>query len=366
MMDVSCFSQSYAEARQKFLQACANAHLEVESRVHPLPGRDGEELALDVALVGSPTAANLLVVSSGVHGVEGFCGSAVQVDHLRNHDWSRQCRAQDMAVLFLHAVNPYGFSWLRRVNEDNVDINRNFMDFDQPLPGNPEYTSIAPLLVPRRQPPTLLSTLGLLGYALRHGTKALQSAITRGQHSDPDGLFFAGTQPTWSNVQVRQIIRRYGGQCQRIGWIDVHTGLGPSGVGERIYKGRDTPDAIARARSWWGEQVTLSTQGTSSSAVLNGTLDLAVMQECPDAQYNGLTLEYGTKPGPLVLKALRADQWLHNQAAVPTERLMQIKRQLRDAFYIDTDPWTRRVLQQAQDVLELTRLGLAGTSKERS
>ncbi|MCB1656004.1 MAG: M14 family metallopeptidase [Pseudomonadales bacterium] len=358
-MDLSCFSQSYAEARQKFLQACANAGLEVESYIHPLAGKDGEELALDVALLGSQTATNLLVLSSGVHGVEGFCGSAVQIDHLRNSEWMEHCRRHDLAVLYLHAINPYGFSWLRRVNEENIDINRNFIDFDQPLPDNPQYRSIASLLMPQRQPPTLLSTLGLAGYALRHGVKTLQTAITSGQHSNPDGLFFSGTQPAWSNLQVRQIIRRLGQHCRRIGWIDVHTGLGPYGVGERIYKGRTDPEDIARARSWWGAQVTTSVDGTSSSAVLDGTLDLGVMQECPHAQYNGLTLEFGTKPGPLVLKALSADQWLQNHPDTGEAQRLRIKHQLRDAFYIDTDPWKQQILEQARAVSELTRIGLA-------
>nr|BFD40914.1 M14 family metallopeptidase [Pseudomonas sp. FFPRI_1] len=357
-MDLSCFSQSYAEARQKFLQSCTSAGLEVESCLHPLPGSQGETLALDAALFGSPKAANLLVLSSGVHGVEGFCGSAVQIDHLRNSDWMARCRRDDLALLYLHGINPYGFSWLRRVNEDNVDLNRNFIDFNQALPDNPGYRSIASLLLPRRQPPTLLSTLGLAGYALRYGTQSLQSAITRGQHSNPEGLFFAGTEPTWSNLQLRQIIRRLGSQCQRIGWIDVHTGLGPYGVGERIYKGRTDPEAIARARSWWGAQVTTSTDGTSSSSALNGTLDLAVMEECPQAQYNGLTLEYGTQPGPRVLNALRADQWLQNHPSTGEAQRSRIKRQLREAFYIDTADWKRQVLEQARAVTELTRLGL--------
>lgn len=358
-MDLSCFSQSYAEARQKFLQACANAGLEVESHPHPLPGSNGEELALDGALAGSPKATNLLVLSSGVHGVEGFCGSAVQVDHLRNHKWMKHCQRQDLAVLYLHAINPYGFSWLRRVNEDNVDLNRNFIDFAQPLPDNPDYRALAPLLLPRRQPPTLLSTLGLAGYALRHGSKTLQSAITRGQHSHPKGLFFAGTAPAWSNLQLRQIIRRLGKHCRRIGWIDVHTGLGPCGVGERIYKGLNHPSDIARARNWWGPQVTTSVDGTSSSAMLNGTLDLAVMEECPHAQYNGLTLEFGTQTGPRVLNALRADHWLHTHPHTAQTRRVQIKRRLRDAFYIDTEGWKRQVLEQAREVTALTLRGLA-------
>lgn len=357
-MDLSCFSQSYSEARQKFIQACTQVGLEVESHVHPLTGVNGEQLAIDVALLGSPTAANLLVISSGVHGVEGFCGSAVQIDHLLNSSDIEFCQKHDLAVLYLHALNPYGFSWLRRVNEDNIDLNRNFINFDQPLPDNPDYRAISTLLIPKRQPPTLLSTLGLASYALRHSTKSLQAAITRGQHNEPNGLFFAGTKPAWSNQQVRQIIRRLGRQCQRIGWIDVHTGLGPRGVGERIYKGHNDRSDIARARQWWGQQVTVSTEGTSSSAVLNGTLDLAIMQECPQAQYNGLTLEYGTKPGLQVLNALRADQWLQNNPETGSAQRQKIKRRLRDAFYVDNEQWKQQVLQQARSVIELTKRGL--------
>ncbi|UUY09795.1 M14 family metallopeptidase [Pseudomonas sp. J452] len=358
-MDLSCFSQSYAEARQKFLDASAAAGLLVESHIHPLQGRDGEELALDVARLGAPDATNLLILSSACHGVEGFCGSGLQIDRLRDSAWIERCKRDDLAVLFLHALNPYGFSWLRRVTEDNVDLNRNFIDFSQPLPDNPDYRAIAHLLLPRQQPPTLRSTLGLLGYALRHGRMALQGAISRGQHSDATGLFFAGSAPTWSNQTLRQVLRQHGRQCQRIGWVDVHTGLGPRGVGERIYKGQQVAADIARARRWWGAGVTNSAEGNSVSARLNGTIELVVMQTCPQAEYNGLTLEYGTLPGLKVLNALRAEHWLQRNPQVPAAQSGRIKRQLRDAFYVDADDWKQQVLAQGREVLEQTLAGLA-------
>lgn len=357
-MDLSCFSQSYAEARQKFLDACAARGLALESHLHPRRGRDGEALALDVARQGTANAANLLVLSSGCHGVEGFCGSALQIDRLCDAAWLERCRHDDLAVIYLHALNPYGFSWTRRVNEDSIDLNRNFLDFGQPLPDNPDYRAVAHLLLPERCPPTLASTLGLLRYTMRHGRMALQGAISRGQYSDPHGLFFAGTEPTWSNQTLRRVLRQHGQRCSRIGWIDVHTGLGPRGVGERIYKGRQTAADVARARAWWGPQVTNSAEGNSVSANLNGTLDLAVMAECPQAQYNGLTLEYGTEPGPRVLKALRAEQWLENHPQADAVTRTRIKRQLRDAFYVDADDWKQQVLEQGREVLQLTLCGL--------
>ena len=46
------FAQTYAEARLKFLAAAASAALTVQSHMHPLRGRDGEPLALDVVREG--------------------------------------------------------------------------------------------------------------------------------------------------------------------------------------------------------------------------------------------------------------------------------------------------------------------------
>lgn len=357
-MDLSSFSESYAEAREKFLEGCMLRSLSIEHHIHPLIGRDGEQLAIDVARIGSMDATDLLVVSSGCHGIEGFCGSAIQIDRLNDDAWFSACQREDLAVLFIHAVNPYGFSWERRVTHENIDLNRNFIDFSKPISPSYSYEAVAHLLLPERCPPTMYSYIGLLGFALRHGIKALQSAISSGQHHDPRGLFFGGTEPSWSNNQLRQILRQHGRQCQRIGWIDVHSGLGPSGFGERIYKGQQRPEDIARAREWWGEKVTNSVEGNSASTNLNGTLDQAVMSECAQAQYNGLTLEFGTLPGLKVLNALRAEQWLENRPFTDDSTRRRIKKLFRAAFYVETDIWKRQVLGQAREVLELTRVGL--------
>lgn len=358
-MNLDCFSISYAQARAKFLDACAQAGLTVQQHLHPLAGRDGEELAIDVARAGPPDAANLLVISSGCHGVEGFCGSGVQIDRLRDPAWREQCRRGDLAVLYIHALNPYGFSWERRVTHENVDLNRNFRDFSEAPADSPGYRAIAPLLVPRREPPTFASTAGLLWRALRHGRRSLQAAISGGQQVDPQGLFFAGTEPTWSHLRVREILREHGQQCRRIAWIDLHTGLGPTAVGERIYKGRIDAESIARARAWWGAQVTSSEDGSSTSAVLGGTLDHGVISDCPQAQYNGLTLEFGTQPNLQVLSALRADQWLELHPGADKAQRQRIKQRIRAAFYVETDTWKTAVLTQAREVLAQSLAGLA-------
>jgi hypothetical protein len=89
-----------------------------------------------VARLGAADAPALLVLSSACHGVEGFCGSGAQVALLGDASFHAAVRQSGTAVLFVHALNPYGFSWWRRTTHENVDLNRNFHDFSQPLPAN--------------------------------------------------------------------------------------------------------------------------------------------------------------------------------------------------------------------------------------
>jgi len=349
MTAAACFAQTYAEARPKFLNAARGAGLSVTSHEHPRRGRDGEVLATDVARMGSPDAKSLLVLTSACHGVEGFCGSGVQVSLLGDAGFRDAAQRSGVAVLFVHALNPYGFSWWRRTTHENVDMNRNFHDFSKPLPESPEYDAIAPWIVPDTWPPDAEVHALTLRYIAQHGEKGFQSAISSGQHKYPDGLFYGGREPTWSNRTLRQVLREHGRRCQRLGWIDFHTGLGPSGFGERIFACRDDAAALQRARAWWGRDVTSIYDGSSTSALLTGLMWLAAYEECAQAEYTGIALEYGTLPVLDVMNALRADQWLENHPETAPAQAQAIKRRLRDAFYTDTDAWKEMIVAQARE-----------------
>src|SRR5262245_36885435 len=163
-----CFAQTYAEARDLFLRSAADAGLTVQSHPHPRRGRDGEALAMDVARLGPPDAEALLVLSSACHGVEGFCGSGAQVALLRDERFRAAALRAGSAVLFIHALNPYGFSWWRRTTHENVDMNRNFHDFSRPLPASPEYDEIAQWIVPDTWPPNAEVQAHTLRYIAQH------------------------------------------------------------------------------------------------------------------------------------------------------------------------------------------------------
>ena len=342
------FSQSYAEARDKFVAATRVRGLGVETHVHPLTGRDGEMLAMDVARDGPRNAKSLLVISSACHGVEGFCGSGVQIALLEDAAWHQAAHDAGVAVLYIHGLNPHGFSWWRRTTNENVDLNRNFRDFSTEPPRNTAYDELAPLIVPEVWPADA-ATVGQLGrFVAERGERALQQAISGGQYHHPKGLFFGGDAPTWSQATVRHVLRDHGSRCARLAWIDLHTGLGPNGHGERIFACRDDADAFARAKAWWGD-ITSIYDGSSSSAVLTGLMWLAAYEECGQAEYTGMALEYGTQPQTLVIDSLRADQWLENHPEADDATRRAIKQQIRDAFYTDTDEWKDKIVAQGVD-----------------
>lgn len=357
---VAGFSQTYAEARGKFVAAAEAAGLDVQVHAHPMLGRDGEQLSMDVVRDGPADAQGVLIVSSACHGVEGFCGSGVQVALLRDPAFRAAAQAAGVAVLHIHGLNPYGFSWWRRTTHENVDLNRNFHDFSRPLPRNTGYDEIAHLLVPATWPPDAENQTAIMRFIGERGMGAWQTAITAGQHDHPEGLFYGGHNPTWSQVTVRQVLRDHARRCQRLGWIDLHTGLGPSGLGERIFACRDDAAALARVRAWWGRQVTSIYDGSSTSALLTGMMWMAVYEECPQAEYTGIALEYGTVPITEVLDALRGDQWLENHPEVGEPQRSQIKRRIRDAFYTDTDAWKLRIVEQGHEAALQGVAGLCG------
>jgi Protein of unknown function (DUF2817) len=226
------------------------------------------------------------------------------------------------------------------------------------LPANPGYDELAHALVPTTWPPSVEAQASLQHYAGTHGERALQTTITGGQYTHPMGLFYGGLNPTWSNVTLRHVLQEHGQRCRRLGWIDLHTGLGPSGHGERIFACRDEAATLARARAWWGPEVTSIYDGSSASALLTGLMWLAAYQECAQAEYTGIALEYGTVSVMEVIDALRGDHWLECHPEAEAVLGAAIKRRVRDAFYTDTVAWKQRIVEQARDAAQQAVGGL--------
>lgn len=360
MNSAESFSPSYGAARAKFVATAREAGAQLDRIAHPELCPEGGDLSTDVAWFGPRDADHVLVTISGTHGVEGYCGSGAQVDWLRRGEHTRLPKGT--AALLIHAINPYGFAWNRRVTHENVDLNRNWIDFSKPLPKNPAYAELSEAICPSvwTAEAQQQSATTLMAYAQKNGMPALQQAVSGGQYTHPKGVFFGGSGPTWSRLTQSDIFRAKLASAGKIAIIDYHTGLGPWGFGEQIVPVARDSDAFKRAARWYGSSVTSPSGGTSTSADILGDGLSAAVTLLSHAQVTPMALEIGTLEVMQVLAALRADAWLHGYGEVRSAQGQAIKKQIRDAFYGDADDWKGMVAGQA---LLATRQALAGLQR---
>ena len=353
------FPADYRAARAGFVEAAEVAGLGVTSRVHPsAKGRDGKPLFLDTALAGARDAKRALLLICGTHGVESYFGSGVETGLLREGIAERVPKGAKLVLL--HALNPFGFSWDRRVNEDNADINRNFVDHAHP-PVNADYAELSDAIAPKDISAEAMKAANarLRDYAKTHGDFALQTALSSGQYEFPDGLYFGGRKPAWSALMLEDVFREELAGVEKLVVIDFHTGLGETGAAEMIVEDPVNSAAFARARSLWGALVQSTASGESISAPLTGTIDAAVAEWMKGKELTFAALEVGTRPVHDVFEALRKDNWLNLHGGRDYPDADAIKRMIRDAFYPDTVDWKRRVWSHGRRTVEAALAAIA-------
>jgi hypothetical protein len=360
-LDLNCFSTCYQDARQRFLarqQQVPPALLRsTHSHAHTLPGPQQEPLACDVLQLGqTDNPQQLLVLISATHGVEGFAGSAIQCDSLPLLGRLLEQHPQ-LGAMMIHALNPWGFAWLRRYDHEGIDLNRNFVDFAAPLPDNADY---------ERLHPRILSTIGLDAAQLPQlwqdtDLVTFSEIVTRGQYHHRDGLFFGGSAPSWSRQLLQQLTTApLFAKAQRIAVIDLHTGLGPYGYGEVIND--HPPDSIGfqLAQAWYGNNALSTVLGDSVSTLKPGLLDYH-WHEVMGERGCFVTLEFGTFAIEQLLLSLLNEQRLHNRLlhnAEPRDLGHEHIVQLKHFFYPAERSWQQQVLFRGRQVIDLALRGL--------
>ncbi|MES9871044.1 MAG: M14 family metallopeptidase [Sedimenticola sp.] len=350
----SYFSNTYQEARDKFLSAAKSTGGNLENYLNPHKGAEDEALYTDVATFNLGGANTVLVVGSGTHGVEGFAGSGIQVGLLR--EGIAKDLPDNVGLLFYHALNPYGFSHLRRYNEGNVDLNRNFVNHSTPYPKNRSYDELAWMLEPNSLSAweSFKAKAGAVWYRITKGSWWLQSAISRGQYNHPRGLFFGGNNETWSNKTLQKIIQRHLSLASHVILIDVHTGLGKYGAAEVINEIHPGTSRHEWMKKCWKIRITNPLVGDAASPPISGPLKRGFERLLPNAEVIAVSLEFGTYPPSKVLWALRTENYLHHADGWHHPNASEIKEELKRVFYPQKEDWKRMVWTKGSEMVSST------------
>jgi hypothetical protein len=343
----AAFSPDYATARERFRAAASRAGAWLESLPIEALGPGGADLSIDAALVGGPECSRAVVLSSGLHGVEGFAGSAIQTAWLEDES-RRVALPADCGLVLLHGLNPFGFAWRRRTNEENVDLNRNFL-----LPGEeyagapPRYAELDRLFNPPSPPwrgePFLMKAL-LAG--LRVGWGTLRRTLPAGQYDFPKGLFFGGARPSETHRILAAQLPGWLGAVRDVLHLDLHTGLG-RWAGYRLWPGSPLDSPQGRwLRARFGKKALMRAYPT------RGAWGAWCTGRFANRNYRFATVEFGTYSAVRVAAALRAENRAHHWCRAGDRRLARARAQLMEAFAPSDPRWRDAVVRQGLALID--------------
>ena len=238
------------------------------------------------------------------------------------------------------------------------------MDFSEPQEKNEDYLGVKDLILPKEFNDE--SEQAMSAWIEENGLDEYQKVILGGQRVDPDGVFYGGTSPAWSNKTVHEVLPRLTAKQQFVGVMDIHTGLGPYGHGDLIHayaKGSREYDDL---REWYGKEmigINAGEYGDVVAAVPRGPIVSSLDLILPEKQSYAFVIEYGTVEFERVIKALRADNWVHINGDLDSSRGKEIKDEMRACFYCESDEWRKMIWDRGLWSIETLANGLLTLSR---
>ena len=350
------FSPDYIIARQRFLDACEKANAELTTLTLSVLGPSEERLSIDVAYIGPSDPKRLLIHTSGIHGVEGFPGSAVQVRLLERCAEGELKISDDTGLMVAHAINPYGFAWLRRVNENNADLNRNFLLPSDAYVGEPErYHELDKLLNPRTHNSLFdFFSIKAAWTILRMGFNVAKQTIAEGQYERPKALQYGGSMLYEGPRLWIEHLEKNLPDVKQVTWLDFHTGLGPFGVDSLFVIGDDSPEEITRLSAHYGGGIQSIGPDSKVAYDIRGGMLEGVMARWPEIEWTSIIQEFGTVKPVKVLQALRAENRMTHWSSIEERKKLNApeRRKLVEIFNPSSDKWRSMIMERGQQLID--------------
>lgn len=365
----SYYKENYAQSRDEFTRFSQDWSKGALSHGTPfkVPSMNDPDLTVDTLLIGKASDKNLLVIISGVHGPETFAASAIQ--HFFLAEKAEDFFKKKISILLVHALNPYGFKYGRRVTESNVDLNRNFFIPDKEFKSfedvNPSFKALNDYLEPKSKAGgQLFSFLNIakgLGSELifgKMGRSGINNAVAGGQYEFPHAVFYGGKKFEPQSEWIRDLLRQVFVGRERIVVLDLHTGLGDRGVLHLITGETESDLAQILGSKFMSftkdrEDIRLTTASTPGFYKTQGDL-LQYTQNLkrPEQKFVGLTLEYGTMGSGLLAqirslnRIIMENQGFHWGYESPRIE-KEIRANFKDLFYPQEELWKGQVIDRA-------------------
>jgi hypothetical protein len=368
------FPASYDASRQRFRHDCAKLVTSVRDfcRAWKIPSNTDQDLTIDYGFF-SHGGDRLLVLQSGIHGPEGASGAAAQFYFMTNYLQSLQDKRVD--VLIIHAMNPWGYKNVRRNDETNTNLNRNFSsDGSDYRFDNASYRRFRDVFEPQGPVSNVFwgsfrGTLGFVGGYVGSGFSSapLDNGLNNGQYEYPQGINYGGRAPRPQQAFLEQKIgpilaRPY----KKTLYLDFHTGLGGNGVLSVILGKQPAPGPKQDLQQMLGPykangiEITDPTTTPGFFATYGDVIDFVPTLSSHPQSFLAVTMEYGTM-GLDAINELRSanrmilDSEKYNFHCTSQEICAEVDTNTREMFNPSDPVWRHKVLREADLVFRTLR-----------
>lgn len=359
LKSLSWFCNTYSDCVQQFLNLKSTPEFsanKMQFEEVPIVGTDYHFQVMWIPAPGTKTSRTL-VIQSGLHGIEGFTGSALQMAFLNDYLKSSQTKVVSRPnILLIHGLNAWGFANSRRTNQNNIDLNRNFLQHGTSL-NNEGYQKMNSFLNPTI--PYQDSKLGFIAFLwhagkliISQGLPTLRQSVLQGQYEYPKGIFYGGQAPQMIDT-VEPIYKKYLDSQKEILFIDLHTGYGTRGQLHLLFDAVAEGNVEVFQKIFQGQKLELTTdkqfyqvQGGYLAYLRQRFLQKNII-------FNGITFEFGTLNSNTTMGSLKSlhNMIIENQAFHQGGDLAIARQYFNEHFYPSDPSWRQQVMDQGMSSL---------------
>ena len=326
---------------------------------------ESDDLYIDnIYLPSEGEKTNLIVLTTGVHGMEGYIGS-VMLDVFFEEIYPTLNTA-NTGILIVANVNPYGMKYMRRYNENIVDLNRNFIeDWDSfDLSSNKEYPKVESFLQPTGKMRNAFwhevgFYLSLAKEAIFTGAGTISDALLTGQYEYAEGVYYGGNGDEKSTTYLKGVFSDcLEGEYENIVHIDIHSGYGPR-YNMVIFNSVQDPTTEAEAKAMFGYDYIIATDSEDFYETFGDTTDYfyrLAKSKNTDKDLYSTCFEFGTIGDSFLDSILslkytvdeNRNHWYPSDNSITNE---MVKENYYELFYPTETEWRQKTIVDFKDAM---------------
>jgi hypothetical protein len=361
---MSYYHETYEECREAFVRSIENVIVGFDSvktgRIY-VPSEINDDLSIDWCYIPAQKAKDkLLILNSGLHGIEGYTGSAIQKMFIEKI--LKQQLPDNMGVLLLHGLNPYGFKYRRKATENNVDLNRNCLKGDEIFDiKNQGFAELTEFLMPSK-PVNINNFRNQFFYLIsiykiiQKSMPVLRQAALQGQYDFNKGIYYGGKDYESQIKTLKPFLIDKIEEYKMVLNVDLHTGYGERGT-MHLFIDKPEDKTVAKGIEKIFEGSKIDWGSNEDFYTISGEYIVWANSLVPDVFCIPMCFEFGTLNSQKTFGSLKSMQImiLENQGAhygyKNEKNETKVKHLFNELYYPSSTVWRSKVISDAYEMM---------------